>query len=292
MVPKNVLVIYKKSMYQIYFMERRRQLSQDENRFSESDVQRLKEAHESHVRTLELVWGRLKQRKVRRRLIYRARKLDYAPFDFVIAVGGDGTVIEAARRVTTQPLLGVNSDPERSFGFFCACQGDGFAAVLDDVLAGKAKTRKLNRMQLTLNGEAFELAALNDILVAHRWPAAMSRYRLQIDDDEEAQDGSGLWFSTAAGASSAIRSAGGKAMRLGSKRLQYQPRELLRDGEGRYRLRGGFVRGDQRLVVESRMREGAIFVDGPHLRLPFPFGARLEVGNAPHPLELLTGVES
>ena len=29
---------------------------------------------------------------------------DYTPYDFVISVGGDGTFLEAARQITTQPI--------------------------------------------------------------------------------------------------------------------------------------------------------------------------------------------
>jgi len=126
MLLDNVLIIYKKSLYQIYFMERRQQLASADNRFEEADMARYKEAHEAHTQALHKVCRTFDAEQVPYRLVYRARQLDYAPYSLVVAVGGDGTFIEAARRITTQPILGVNSDPKRSLGVFCATTGETF----------------------------------------------------------------------------------------------------------------------------------------------------------------------
>lgn len=279
---RKVLVVYKKSLHRIYFLDHRR--PPKGARFTAADRARLLASHESHERSLEQVRQVLAAHRVAYREVYRARRVDYAPYELVVAVGGDGTFIEASRRLTTQVILGVNSDPERSHGFFCATAADGFEQLFADYLAGRAKVRKLNRMSLELNGEDLGFQTVNEVLVAHHWPAGLSRYGLAIGERQEEQRGSGVWVATAAGSTGAIRSAGGKRMPLGSRRLQYLPREPFEPRGREYRLRGGLVPAGAPITVTSRMREGVIFVDGCHLRFPFGIGAHLVLRNSPYPL--------
>ncbi len=279
----HVLLIYKKSIYRIYFIERQYQLS-EHDRFSDDDVARLKKAHENHQRALDAVRNALTERGIRFREIYRARQIDYSQYDHVISVGGDGTFIEAARRMTTQRILGVNSDPERSYGNFCAADEGNVADYIDTITDGSARIRKANRLNIVLNDTMQSVNLLNDLLISHQYPAAMSRYTLQIGDVFEHQRGSGLWISTAAGSSGAILAAGGRRIPLGSKKIQYLPRELFAAGTAGYRLTGGVIDAARHVEVRSGMREGIIYVDGPHLRIPFHYGNVLKISASPYPL--------
>ena len=69
---------------------------------------------------------------------------------------------------------------------------------------------------------------LNDILVCHHNPGAMSRYFLTVEGTREEQRSSGVWIATAAGSSGGLHSAGGKVLTQKSKEFQYRPRELYR----------------------------------------------------------------
>ena len=287
---ENVLLVYKKSIYQIYFLEKKYQNSSTEL-FTEDDLNRLKEAHEIHRDTLDSVKRTLIAKGIRFREIYRARHIEYSPFDFVIAVGGDGTFLEASKRITSQSILGVNSDPSRSVGNFLACTAQDFDNCLDLVLSDKAKIQKFYRIQLKLNGKRLNFQVLNDILIAHHHPAAMSRYSLEINHCQESHRGSGIWISTAAGSSGAIVAAGGKNMAKGSRRIQYLPRELFKGGRMKYKLTGGIIDLTKPIIIQSQMREGIIYVDGPHLRIPFTYGSRLEIMNSPYPLKTITGAK-
>jgi NAD+ kinase len=283
----NILVIYKKSLHQIYFNEHRQQLIDAHNVFSEVDRARLLASHESHVGTRANIEAALQSRGVRYKAFYRARQVDYTPYDFVISVGGDGTFLEAARQITTQPILGVNSDPERSVGAFCPVTRDSFDAALDQVLSGACETVPLNRMFLIRDDKPLRFLALNDVLISHASPAAMSKYRLTVGDATEDHNGSGLWICAAAGSTGGIRSAGGKVMARRSKRLQYKPRELYSAVDDQYQLCGGIIPAACPLIIESRMREGCAYIDGAHMRIPLPFASRLEIRNADYPLRMM-----
>ncbi len=288
---KRVLVIYKKSAYQIYVVERRNPLFVGRGRKAlDWDIRRLKQAHDAHQRTLQVVERMLKSNGLRYRMIYRAMQHDYAPYDLVVSVGGDGTFLEAARGVTRQLLLGVNSDPSRSAGSFCRADAKSFEHILEAILDGGVKTQRLQRLRLMRNGETLRFSVLNDILVAHENPAAMSRYWIRVNGIQEEQRSSGLWVSTAAGSTAAMKSAGGRVLPRNSAAIQYMPRELYRPPEIRYRLTGGMVQGNQAITLRSLMRQGLVFADGEHFRVSFRYGDRLQISRSPYPLTMVDGL--
>ncbi len=287
--PENVLLIYKKSKYQIYFLEKR-QTRHGLEHVTDVEIERWKSAHERHVRSLDAVRRVLTLRSVKFREVYRAGAVRYEPHDLVVSVGGDGTFIEAARRIGEQPLLGVNSDPKLSVGHFCSTTAETFEAELIRLLEGNAFIVPLNRLQLELNGEVLQNTALNDVLIANHRPAAFSRYRLSVDGKEEEHFGSGLWISTAMGSYGAMRSAGGATMPKDSKDLQYRPRELY-VGNGRsYRFEGGIVPEGTPLSVASEMREGEVSMDGCRCCIPFGYHSTLRIRNAPLPVNWVSSI--
>ncbi len=282
----SVLVVYKKSAYQIYVREKRNPLFLNRRSW---DIRRLLRAHRAHEETLASVEQTLREVGLPYRMIYRAALHDYAPYDLVVSVGGDGTLLEAARGARRQLLLGVNSDPERSAGSFCSATGRTFARALQNMLGGKVKTRVLHRMQLALNGKALNISVLNDILIAHQNPAAMSRYWIQIKGVKEEQRSSGVWVSTAAGSTGAMKSAGGQSLPRASKAIQYLPRELYWPRGVRYRFTGGILIPGTAVILGSLMREGVVFADGEHRRIALRYGDRLSISGSQYPLTLVDG---
>ncbi len=255
--------------------------------FSEKDLHRYQKSDEEHKKTLRNVKQALTDKGIRFKEIYRARHIDYSPYDFVISVGGDGTFIEASRLITNQLILGVNSNPISSFGNFCPCNRNTFESYIDTILNDAFRSQIINRLDLHVNNKKHDFRVMNDILIAHAHPGAMSHYRIKIEEIEEDQKGSGIWISTAAGSTGAIAAAGGKVLPKRSKKIQYWPRELFRGEKEAYQLKGGVIKANGSIMVQSLMREGMIYVDGAHLRIAFPHGSKLVVSNAKFPLRMV-----
>lgn len=218
----------------------------------------------------------------------RAAKISYAPYDLIITVGGDGTFLDAARRVRKQLIFGVNSDPARSVGEFCAGDAGHFETLFHRLLAGKAHITELHRLRLKINGSPKDLDFLNDLLIAHENPARMSRYILKIKKRVEFHSSSGLWISTAAGSTGAIASAGGWVYPKDSRKIQYRSRELYRHPGKKLLLKGGTLAKSSDIMVESMMDEGMIYVDGDGVRVRFRHGAKLGLKDSPYPLCVVT----
>ena len=75
-------------------------------------------------------------------------------------------------------------------------------------------------------------------------------------------------------------------MPLRSRRLQFRARELYRAPGRIYEMASGFVAAGESLLVESRMEDGWLFIDGARTSYRFPFGAKAGMRLAPEPLRL------
>jgi NAD+ kinase len=209
---------------------------------------------------------------------------------FVISVGGDGTLLAASHWVTGAILLGVNSAPRSSVGHLTLARRASLPRILGRIANGTLLPRPVARLEVVLEGKLLP-PALNDVLIAHEQPAATSRYRLRLNRRAEEHRSSGLWVSTAAGSTAGIRSAGGQAMPLRSRRLQFRARELYRVRGRGVILETGFVEPGEKLVVESAMAAGWLFIDGARMAVRFPFGAQAVFRVAEQPLLLFANPE-
>jgi len=204
---------------------------------------------------------------------------------FVISVGGDGTLLAASHWVTGATLLGVNSAPRSSVGHLTLARRASLPRILRRIASGTLLPHSVARLEVVLEGRTLP-PALNDVLIAHEQPAATSRYRLRLKRRVEDQRSSGLWIATAAGSTAGIRSAGGQAMPLDARRLQFRARELYRAPGSGASLEAGFVEPGEKLVVESAMASGWLFLDGARMAVRFPFGAQAIFRVAEQPLRL------
>jgi NAD+ kinase len=105
-------------------------------------------------------------------------------FDAVVAIGGDGAMLRAARVCAARsvPVLGVNMG---RLGFLTeVADSDDWAAALDELLAGKhwIETRMMLNARLERAGATAESAeALNDIVISRSIATRMVQLETHID---------------------------------------------------------------------------------------------------------------
>jgi len=283
----NILLLYKNSTYARYFLSDRKRLARLEGFLNSDEIKRFLSTHENHFWSLSYVEAILRSKKLKFTKASRGSSFDYGRYDLIITVGGDGTFLEAARQVKNGIVWGVNSDPVWSVGRFCSGNSKNFEVILDKILAGKPPLKRFNRLSLSFSDGTESINVLNDILICHQNPAALSRYNLTVGKLREEQRSSGVWIATAAGSSGGLRSAGGKILPQESKEFQYKPRELYRWKNIQYNLKGTILKSAQKIMMTSLMREGVVFVDGSHVCLPFSFGARISVSRSSDPLKII-----
>lgn len=284
---KNILLLYKKSSYRIYFQNKKSTFKKKKKRLLQSEIKNFKASHDLHYETMDFVRATLKNYGIKFTEYYRGRKADYDKFDLIITVGGDGTFLEAARKVKNQTMLGINSAPGYSVGRYCAADKNSFEIKLKNIIAQKYKTRKLHRLNVSVTSTNESVNILNDALICHRNPAALFRCTITINGYTEEQKSSGLWVSTAAGSTGAMASAGGKIFGSHSTKFQYKPRELHLGLAGKRKLTGGVLDQKSKITIIAMNRQGCIYADGAHHKIPIHYGDKIKICNANKPINTI-----
>ena len=145
--------------------------------------------------------------------------------DFVISMGGDGTFLEAARRVGSKgiPILGVNMG---RLGFLADISPDELETTIKQVYAGHYEVEERCVLQLeydkgTPEGYPF---ALNEVAVLKRDVSSMISIRVSINDEYlTTYQADGLIINTPTGSTGYALSVGGPIMQPGSHTLGLVP---------------------------------------------------------------------
>ena len=286
--PPRVLVIYKKSAYQIYVRERRHAHIERLVTARDPSALRLLRAHQAHLGTIEAARKALSKLGVDAHFRHRSDHTHAQNVDLVVTLGGDGTLLWASHLVAwNTPIVAINTAPKDSVGYFCAGTRREMGEVLAAALSGKLAQTKLTRMQVTVDDQLLSSRVLNDALYCHECPASTSRYTLRLGRATELQKSSGVWVGPAAGSSAAQRSAGGQLLPIDSDQLQFVVREPYEGDGSNYQLKRGLVRAGQALKLQTHIRAGRLFLDGPHTMHPVDMAARIEFRKSADSLLLL-----
>ncbi|MFH1182294.1 MAG: NAD(+)/NADH kinase [Candidatus Woesearchaeota archaeon] len=275
------LVVYKRSMYELYRGSPDKK-ARDFVNGNTPDAVGIRNSHETQQKTLEIVVSALEAEGIKHEEIYRAKLQAYSGIDkndLVVSVGGDGTFLEVSHYLSKVPLLGVNSDPKTSIGFFCTADAGTFQGILRNIR--NAKLTELSRLELELDGKRMPKLVLNEILVAHTNPATVTRYRLSADNFRQEYKCSGLLVCTPAGSTAWMYNEGGVVMPLTAREMQYFSRGL----------RGESPKFVKELAVQSLTREGKIYVDGAHVQYDFTLGSQLRIRSG-SPLTVVGDLEA
>jgi NAD+ kinase len=283
----HVIVIGKRTAYQRFVEDEGDPRARSLLKKRDPSVATWLASHREHTRTMDEVERVLDKVGAKALFLQRAHAaFDTSDAALVIAVGGDGTLLAASHNVGGVPILGVNSAPSDSVGFFCASRRSDFASHLERALAGKLPSLRLTRMTVSLNGRMRSKRVLNEALYCHTSPAATSRYILHFGKRKEEQRSSGIWIGPAAGSTAAQHSAGGKVLPLGSAGLQLVVREPY-SPSGKFKLLKIIAGRASEITVQSKMDDASLFLDGPHRIVSVRLGDVVSFGVSDEPLNVL-----
>ena len=273
MTRPRVAVVLKRTSWRKWIEEERDARIASLLEAGDETVRHMRPGHDDHVETIDEVRKALT--KLHAETIWCDRPQEFRVdegCDLVMTVGGDGTLLAASHGIPPGvPLLGVNSSPRHSVGFFCAAKKGEIREALSAALEGGLRRVELTRMRVDLNGALLHARVLNEALFCHASPAATSRYFLRLVDErnrvigDEMQKSSGIWIGPSAGSTAAQRSAGGRILPLSSHKIQYVVREPYQGGGHVLRMPLGLIEETETLVIKSKMRQARVFLDGDPL---------------------------
>ncbi len=267
----NILVAYKKSTFDFY----RVSPDAEVRAFMASNHPRAamhRQDHEENARNLEATVAALEHAGVTYEMVHRAAMGCAAGKDLVIAVGGDGTFLDAAHHIDSSiPILGVNSTPSTSDSVLLPYRAHELATVLDRL--DLQPHHYLRRRQLTINGIETGPPVLNEILYADLNPGATTNGLVRADGLVfEHHNGSGVLASTATGSTAFIWNEDATPLPLTSDRILVHERS---------RRHASHIEADT-VEIESWTRTAHVYLDGSHLSYPAGLRSvvRLEPGAA------------
>ncbi|MBV41651.1 MAG: NAD kinase [Crocinitomicaceae bacterium] len=183
--------------------------------------------------------------------------------DLLIAIGGDGTVLEAATfvRDTEIPVLGVNTG---RLGFLSNVRIDEIDLAMDAVAAGKVWYEKRLLLKVEVDGMEFgEFPyALNEVAIMKRDTSSMVAVEVERDDTfVNNYWADGLIVATPTGSTAYSLSAGGPIVMPGSEVLCINPvaphnlnnRPLVIPAQGELQMTADGRENQFLLSLDSRM---------------------------------------
>jgi NAD+ kinase len=147
-------------------------------------------------------------------------KLQVAGTELILSIGGDGTILHAARIVTplSVPILGVNLG---RLGFITEIGGDDVLSDLPDLLEGKGWIEERAMLEVQVEDKSFH--ALNDVVLRS---VAVRLVNIEAEIDGAAittYRADGVIVATATGSTSYSLASGGPILYPQSKEIVLQP---------------------------------------------------------------------
>jgi NAD+ kinase len=206
--------------------------------------------------------------------------------DLAVVLGGDGTLLAAARDAGERPvpIAGVNLG---TLGFMAEIALDEMYAALERILAGQARIESRMRLDvLALRGERAlgRWLALNDAVVDSAETARLIELDVRVDQmDVTTYRADGLLISTPTGSTAYSLSAGGPILDPRLEALVMTPisphtlthRPVVLPAESRVELRARARGGAVRLTVDGQTG------------LPLREGDHVVVSRSAHPVQLV-----
>lgn len=131
----------------------------------------------------------------------------FAPEDVVVVAGQDGLVADAAKYLSGQPVVGIDTDPGRNPGVLVRHRPADAAALMRAAVAPGGRADDLTMVEAVAD-DTQRLLALNEIYLGPPGHQT-ARYRLGLDAADspaEPQASSGVLVGTGTGATGWLRS--------------------------------------------------------------------------------------
>lgn len=225
-----------------------------------------------------------------------APSMPAGPFDLVITLGGDGTLLHAARfaYALEAPILGVNFG---HLGFLTNNAEDGLVPLIADALSGEIIHEQRVNLHVHVNCEGDEeegideprdFFTLNEIAIARGAMGHIVDFSFDVSGDHVASmRGDGVIVATATGSTAYALSCGGPLVGPNHRGLIVVPLAP-------HTLTARAVVTEHNDVVEVYFEEGSasarevsLFADGDALEFARPISS-IVVKAGDHPITLLT----
>ena len=254
------------------------------------DVSDILKEYDSHYRTIEKLVDLLESQglhyKIKKRKELGFKDLDSATL--VLTIGGDGTFLDTAHFILDdKPILGINSYPEKSIGFYLSTNLYRLERDLLAMLNGDFYIEKRRRLKATIcDGNPTFGLALNEVFIGKLYSMDMARYMIITDGIQEYQQSSGVVVALREGSTGwLLNIPSSKMFDEEEQRMQFVNREPRNRGRD-YKLNRGFT---EKLEVVSMDYDLVVSLDSNRDRFIYHLskGHRVIIETSNNPLRII-----
>ena len=137
--------------------------------------------------------------------------------DFIVTVGGDGTILRTIRKYKDTPVLPVNMG---THGYLTEINPEDYLEIPD--ILQKHKIEERSKLSVIKNGKKIG-EVLNEVIMRAREPTKVANFLLRYDNSEETITGDGVIVATPTGSTAYSLSAGGPVVHIKTKAIVITP---------------------------------------------------------------------
>lgn len=104
-----------------------------------------------------------------------------------------------------------------------------------------------------------------------------SRYVIEFNNQREEQRSSGVVISTGSGSFAWYKSAGGEPFSCEEEKMKFLVREIYEANLFKPKVRNGTIEGEEKIILESKRKDGGVVAIDGIVTYPFNFGDKVEV---------------
>jgi len=137
--------------------------------------------------------------------------------DFIVTVGGDGTILRTIRKYKDTPVLPVNMG---THGYLTEINPEDYLKIPD--ILQKHKIEERSKLSVIKNGKKIG-EVLNEVIMRAKEPTKVANFLLRYDNSEETITGDGVIVATPTGSTAYSLSAGGPVVHIKTKAIVITP---------------------------------------------------------------------
>lgn len=178
--------------------------------------------------------------------------------DFVVVIGGDGTLLRASKKIIKKKEIDVFAVNAGALGFLTEIQMEEFKPTFENYLLGKRKIEERDLLEISFNEEKIDI--LNEIVISKE-KASSKILNICVNTEKSiicSYKADGLIVATPTGSTAYSLSAGGPIVMPGIKAIVLTPL-----APHNLTTRPIILSGDEKLILSlNENQKGCLIIDG------------------------------
>jgi NAD+ kinase len=201
-----ILIVAKETRFE--YLQNNNQLeNMDKKKFDNihDDHQRHYAAYDLLLKNLEknnLLFVSIKDRQI--------QETDFGDYQIIVTLGGDGTFINSCAKITSQKIIGINSEPRKSVGGLAKFVPGDIIGLCKKIVTNELEVDNWDRLCAKINGEELPFWAINEILISKPSIYQTSKLHIKVGNTEGFCYGNGIIVATQRGSTAFYHSASGE----------------------------------------------------------------------------------